>query len=119
MPVNETIGARETVVAVIKRGIVKWKIYYGDGSVVCSEETTWDECPDHDVQVVLLFRESDAGGRLYCDILSEDDEYRLPENDHVKYGKWAKDNETYQDIYRLALNEVSRVFDEDRDSRGN
>lgn len=119
MPINETIGTRETVVAVIKRGICKWRIFYGDGTVINSEDCSWEDCSDQDVQVVLLFKESDAGGRLYCDILSEDDEYKLPGNDHVKYGKWAKDDETYQDIYRQALIEVSKVFDEDRDKRGN
>lgn len=32
-----------------------WRIYYGDGSVVSSKDSTWQDAPNDDVQALIVF----------------------------------------------------------------
>lgn len=116
--VNERTATGERVVVAIRRGVWRWAVYYGDGSMYWSDEvgTTWDRCPDDDVQVVLQFRLSPRGDRLWCDLLTGDDEYRLEGYDHVKYGRQV-DDEVYDAICDRAQRAMLREFERYQDER--
>jgi hypothetical protein len=106
--VTEPCRIRESVGAVLRKAVTHWRVYYGDGSVADSRETTWEDCPGQDVQVVLLFRPSNKLDCLYCEGLTGDDEYRLPALDFpeapesVKFGKWTS-WENYDAIFTRAM----------------
>jgi len=79
------------VVATVTRGPLFWRIYYGDGSHVRSEDLQWDEAPSDNVQAVLVFRLSPRGDCLHSEARAGTDEYRLEGHDEVKIGKWCTD----------------------------
>jgi hypothetical protein len=105
--INDIVQGGENVIACVKRGVLLWRIYYGDGSHVCSEDTDWEDAPSDNVQVVLAFRLSPRGDRLWCDLDTGDDEYRLEGHKQVKRGAWCDD---YQRIWLDAYNEKNRMF---------
>ncbi len=107
--ISERSQQRETAFAVIRRGVRSWRVYYGDGSFVSSDDVAWEDCPSDDVQVVLQFRLSPTGDRLWCDVLSGDDEYKLEGSDHVKVGQYAT-WETYDRIFNEAKQYVTQEF---------
>jgi len=77
-------------IAARRRPFLGWRIWYGDGSTTCSSETTWEECPDDDVQVVWISERAPARStaEVYRTGYNGDDEYRIPTSTRVKRGKW-------------------------------
>ena len=36
--------------------IAGWKIWYGDGTMACSKDISWQDAPDQNVQLVMLYQ---------------------------------------------------------------
>ena len=98
---------------------IGFKIFYGDNTVYSakgvSEElkTAWDEAPNQDVQIVVLYENTiDAQGRHTRVLYSGVDYYIFDggtftftndiHNGTVLYGKWG-DDEDFQAIRDIAL----------------
>lgn len=74
--------------------ILGWRLYYSDGSSFSHEDGSWSDAPSIDVQVLEVLHEPP-----YRTLSHGDDEYRLPGEADVKFGRWA-DFETYEGIVR-------------------
>jgi len=100
--------------------IIGWKLYYGDGTVVCSMQAYWSEAPSHNIQVLIVFFQETY--RIHRDGDWYEDNYRdlyfghdyfwqfgngrandVPEDAEVKIGK-----ELPQDEWRLLYNQAQR-----------
>ena len=79
------------------RPVVSWRIYYPD-SVFTSDDGSWDEAPNENVQIIMLFHEPEP----YRTVLMGEDEFRLTPESSVKYGKWMPDDE-YFSLVALAM----------------
>lgn len=118
--ISESSANSETVAIALKRGVTHWRIYYGDGSHVDSSNSTWEDCQDYDVQVVVQFRLSPSGDRLMCEMMSGDDHYYLEGHDRVKYGEYAEWS-VYDEIFTRASeykNVEYELYQDLRRSRG-
>ena len=113
---TDTSQQAETVVAAITRGVIKWRVYYGDGSVARSEDVSWDACEQDHVQVVTQFRLSLSGDRLMAEMQSGDDEYRLEGHDQVKVGQFAP-WKVYDAIFSRANQDKLDEFEAYQDER--
>jgi len=96
----------------------QWKIYYSDGSTFSSNNGTWEEAPDQDVQVVILYYpRKDRLGRPTRSLMSGADYYFRTSHGFsksfddfslvigvVKFGKWTTD-ENFESILEKAIND--------------
>jgi len=104
--------------------VIGWKVWYGDESVVTSRESSWEQAPDQDVQVVMLYFDwKDSQGRPRrqifsgCDYYFCDGNWTVPSNwadsftdfsvvkGICKYGKWMKTEEEYEVVRQKAFND--------------
>jgi hypothetical protein len=106
--VNDEEATREQVIVVVTRGVQLWRIFYGDDTVARSEDVSWRDAPEFDVQVVLVFRLSPSADRLWCETATGQDEYQMEDDPQVKYGSWC---ENYQRICLAAEHERRRQFE--------
>lgn len=95
--------------------VIYWRIYYGDYTNWSSSDGSWQDAPDDDVQIVVLWRMDTAtrmmsGADYYwCDPLHKDPFGRT--NDHgethgdLKTGKWVSD-EDFDTIRLIATNDA-------------
>jgi len=97
--------------------VIAWKIWYGDGSGVSSKDVAWEEAPDQDVQIVMLYyRRLDGMGRHCRRVMSGADYYwkdgeEFDETNDwgevrgsVKYGKWT-DEANYNRLREITLHD--------------
>lgn len=80
-----------------------WRIWYSDGSVFSSELGSWEEAPNQDVQALVIFHEPP-----YRTIIAGEDEYVLPGESEVKYGR-AIDEDIFQSIEITAASDDGRT----------
>jgi len=64
--------------------IIKWRLWYSDGSCVDSTQSTWANAPDQDVQI-LEWIQSPAP---YRTLTYGVDEYTFEGETAIKYGAW-------------------------------
>lgn len=76
--------------------VVGWRLWYGDGSVASSVDTSWDDAPDQDVQVLEVLHPAP-----YRTLTYGVDEYRLPGTVSVKFGAWMDEQEFYALVTRV------------------
>jgi Icc-related predicted phosphoesterase len=86
--------------------ILGWKVYYGNEEIISSKEAEWEDIPNDDVQVIVLYHEPPyrtflGGHDYYLKVEDEDDylifgssdslEYIMTRYGHVpiKFGKWS------------------------------
>jgi hypothetical protein len=67
----------------VSQPIVNWRLWYSDGSSVASWESSWEDAPTDDIQLLILHHDAE-----HCTIIMGEDEYYLPGETAVKYGKW-------------------------------
>lgn len=79
--------------------ILRWAIWYGDGTVFRSEDGAWSSAPTENVQLVWLYHEPP-----YRTLITGLDEYRLPGETDVKYGAWM-DFDAYQSLVEWSMRE--------------
>jgi len=98
----------------------QWKIYYSDGSTFSSNDGTWGEAPDQDVQIVILYYpRKDGMGRPTRTLVSGVDYYFKSENGFgwsfddfsqvigtVKFGKWT-DDINFKNIQKIAIKDYN------------
>lgn len=77
-----------------------WRAWYDDGSVYDSRTTTWADVPEHGLQVVMLYLDPP-----HRQIMQGEDEFRLPGEAAVRYGRWM-DDASYQQIVDEALRDM-------------
>jgi hypothetical protein len=83
---------------------LRFRIYYGDGSVWTWEDGSWNKAPSDNVQVVMI----DRGPPDYREIVQGVDKYRIPElGRSVKYGK-QMDGRKYRALVNRAMSEMFR-----------
>ena len=89
--------------------LIKWKIYYTDGSTTDSNESTWKKAKQKEVCCIkkvydngVKHVEIEMGSTLYH--LNDDDltKFKIPTN--IKIGGWI-DTETHLSIYNSARKE--------------
>lgn len=99
-----------------------WRIFYGDGLIVDSHESSWELAPADNIQVVILFHQETyqirRDGQLYTEpyrtVLHSQDYYwqkgnrygagaakHVPKSANVKLGKWV-DRDRWREIYNRA-----------------
>lgn len=97
--------------------IAGWRLYYGDGTTLDSRESSWEDAPAENVQVLIRFHERlDKRGRplreMYHGSPGNAGDYywqfgagtaaEVPEDADVKYGRMIDDTE-FMAIYNRAL----------------
>ncbi|MFC1600638.1 hypothetical protein ACFL25_01005 [Patescibacteria group bacterium] len=106
----------------MKKKVIGFKIYYGNGITYSSRQGSWLKAPRQDVQVVILFENTkDAMGRHTRILFSGDDYYFRYFNKkgepvwessftdpkkikgHVIYGKWLKPDSKYEKLRIKAM----------------
>lgn len=70
--------------------VLGWCLYYSDGSIVHSDDSTWEDAPSEDVQVLEILHEAP-----YRTLFTGWDVYDLPGSATVKYGRWMENTEFY------------------------
>jgi hypothetical protein len=121
MAFNEGIVASETIkavlkqVAVPKRELLGWKIWYTDGTVFTSESTKWEDLPVFGVQVVKKFwkyENGTTGAEMFCgaDAYIDDHNKFTKETAYtlIKLGEYLL-YEDYEKIRIQAHNDTWRV----------
>lgn len=98
-----------------------WKIWYGSGGTASSRDTTWEEAPSVDVQIVMVYYQETYGAGLYyrdifhgCDFWwfdgqqfgITDDRAEAESKGSVKEGRLLPDNE-WADLYARAYADLS------------
>jgi hypothetical protein len=84
---DDSVAVSENVSAVLRKAITHWRVYYLDDTVAASEDTTWEDCPHHNVQAVLTMRPSRCGGHVVPELQINQAEYRLECHDLIKYAQ--------------------------------
>lgn len=98
-----------------------WKLFYGDGRTFSSNDGTWDEAPDQNVQLVMVYEmKTSAMGRptrrIYsgCDYYFKDgDEFGQSFDDIkntrgvVKNGKWMPTEAEFDAIMNIAMKDYN------------
>ena len=101
--------------------VIGWRIYYGDGTTFDDRTGRWEDAPDHNVQVVMLYEQRrDSRGRCYRFVMSGSDYYykdsesfgfsfddRAQATGSVKFGKYISD-EAFESIRLLAMEDFNR-----------
>lgn len=70
--------------------VTGWELVYTDGSVVTSEDSTWEDAPDTRVQVLVMFHEPP-----YMTLQYGTDPYTLPGHSARKLGETIPDEDFY------------------------
>jgi len=85
-----------------------WRIYYGNGAVIDSRTTAWEDCPDDDVQVIVQFFDPP-----YRNLYSGNDYFwqwgqgmTSPGTPDVKLGKLMEDD-AFAAIYATAWEDTT------------
>lgn len=64
--------------------VIGWRLWYSDGSFVASDQMSWEQAPDTDVQVLEIFHDPAPYRTLSYGV----DEYQLSPDSTVKFGRW-------------------------------
>lgn len=70
--------------------VLSWELVYTDGSVVTSNDSSWEDAPDARVQVMVMYHESP-----YITMQYGTDPFSLPGHSSVKIGETIPDDEFY------------------------
>lgn len=65
--------------------VIGWRLWYGDGTIVSSDQSSWDAAPDQNVQVLEWLHEPP-----YRTLCYGEDEYRLTPDATPKFGRWME-----------------------------
>jgi hypothetical protein len=106
----------------------KWKIYYSDG-VVVSPDTTWEDCPDDDIQAVIVYYDKpyeldgilyhrrnilqgfdyyfSDGSEIFCNNDTLEVNQRRYPGYHFKRGKWIA-NERFDELHKQVMGDLLR-----------
>ncbi len=63
--------------------IRSWTLWYSDGSTCSSEDGTWSQAPDEDVQIQCIYHDAP-----YRTFFVGQDTYHLPGRKTAKRGRW-------------------------------
>ena len=94
-----------------------WKLFYGNSKTFSSNNGTWENAPDQDVQILMVYeKKTDKQGRPTRIVFSGCDFYFKDGNSFgqsfddiskvrgvVKHGKWMNTEAEFDDIMAVAM----------------